>query len=152
MIQRKTALQIAMDAFAHWRKNRSKLTRIPDELILLAARAAEEDAVTRVALDLKLKRSNLTKRIALLGSDSLCPEEVVNGAPVDSTSYGSLHFSRLNDSFIDAEISSARIKSLENSQIIHSQVILKNGITVSFYSLDGTRILCDFMTKQGEDL
>ena len=66
MIENLAELNTAITAFEQWRMNRRKSAGIPDDLILLAARAAKACGTSRTASTLGLNESNLRKRIALL--------------------------------------------------------------------------------------
>ena len=158
MIENLAELNTAITAFEQWRLNRRKSAGIPDDLILLAARAAKACGTSRTASTLGLNASNLRKRIALL-DENLLPvkKKILNDKAVEQNVKKSLHFSRLDSrEFYDEFVPSGNVNSkdlrTEGSKTIHAQVTLNSGRTVSFTSLEGMQVLCGFLTKQGEGL
>lgn len=158
MIENQAELNTAITAFEQWRLNRRKLAGIPDDLILLAARAAKACGTSRTASTLGLNASNFRKRIALL-DENLLPvkKKIPNDEAVEQNAQKNLHFSRLdsrefyNEFFPSGHMNSKNL-SPEDAKTIHAQVTLNNGRTVSFTSIEGMQILCGFLTKQGEGL
>jgi len=158
MIENLAELNTAITAFEQWRLNRRKSAGIPDDLILLAARAARACGTSRTASTLGLNASNFRKRIALLGENLLpVKKKIPNDDAVEKNAQKSLHFSRLDsrefyDKFFPSEHINSEDLRPEGAKTIHAQVILNNGRTFSFTSIEGLQILCGFLTKQGENL
>ena len=140
-------LESVMNAFARWRTVRRHQDPIPVELLRMAALAAEQMGVAKVAKNLGLNGSKLSREVESLFKERANAQRSKVFEPEENVSQA-LQFSRIepflpfSEALPDKEIQTRKPR-------IQAELTLKNGIVLTLFSSSSVRVFAQQILLNG---